>query len=131
MQRLYSMFPRGLPGFALLLLRISVACGVLLNVYGRPGELFAWLLVCSFLLAATLLIGLLTPVAALLALAANLAIPMSCSVGFRGAGYIALASINALVLCLLGPGSYSYDAYRFGRRVINLTPPDERSPLDE
>jgi hypothetical protein len=126
MQRLFSMFPRGLPGLALLLLRISVACGVLLNVFGRRGELATWLLVCSFLLAATLFVGLLTPVVALLALSANLAIPMSCSVGFQGAGYIAIASINALVLCLLGPGSYSFDAYRFGRRVINLTPPDER-----
>jgi hypothetical protein len=126
MQRLYSMFPRGLPGLALLLLRISVACGVILNVYGRRGELADWLLVSSLLLAATLFIGLLTPVVALLALAANLAIPMSCSVGFQSAGYIAIAAINALSLCLLGPGSYSFDAYLFGRRVINLTPPDER-----
>jgi hypothetical protein len=126
MQRLFSMFPRGLPGLALLLLRISVACGLLLNVYGRRGELAAWLLVSSLLLAATLFIGLLTPVIALLALAANLSIPMSCSVGFESVGYIATATINALVLCLLGPGSYSFDAYRFGRRVINLTPPDER-----
>jgi hypothetical protein len=125
MQRLYSMFPRGLPGLALLLLRISVACGLLLNVYGRRGELAAWLLVSSLLLAATLFIGLLTPVVALLALAANLAIPMSYSMGFQGAGYIAIATINALALCLLGPGSYSFDAYLFGRRVINLTPPDE------
>jgi len=129
MQRLFSMFPRGLPGLALLLLRISVACGVVLNVYGRHGELSAWLLASSLLLAATLFIGLLTPLVALLALAANLAIPITCSVGFQSAGYIAVASINALALCLLGPGSYSFDAYFFGRRVINLTPPDEREPF--
>ena len=120
------MFPRGLPGLALLLLRISVACGVLLNIYERREELPAWLLASSLLLAAILLIGLLTPVVALLALAANLAVPVSCSVGFQSAGYLAIATVNALVLCLLGPGSYSFDAYRFGRRVINLTPPDER-----
>ncbi len=129
MQRLYSMFPRGLPGVALLLLRISVACGLLLNVYGRREELAAWLLVCSLLVAANLFIGLLTPAVALLALAANLVIPVSCSVGFQSDGYIAMATINALALCLLGPGSYSFDAYLFGRRVINLTLPDEREPL--
>ena len=126
MQRLFSMFPRGLPGLGLLLLRVSVACGVLLNVYGRRGELAAWLLAISVLLAATLFIGLLTPIAALFAVAANLAIPMSCSVGFQSAGYIAIAAINALALCLLGPGSNSLDAILFGRRVINLTPLDER-----
>ena len=124
MQRLFSMFPRGLPGLALFLLRISVACGVLLNVFGRRRELAAWLIVSSFLLAANLFIGLFTPVVALLALAANLAIPVSCSVGLQSAGYIAIATINALVLCLLGPGSYSIDAHLFGRRVINLISPD-------
>jgi hypothetical protein len=128
MQRLFSMFPRGLPGLALLLLRISVACGVVLNVYGLRGELAAWLLVSSLMLAATLFIGLSTPVVALLALAANLAIPMSCNVGFQSAVHIAIATINALALCLLGHGSYSLDACLFGRRVINLTPPDEREP---
>jgi hypothetical protein len=129
MQRLYSMFPRGLPGLALLLLRISVAGGVLLNVYGQRGHLAAWLLVSSLLLAATLLAGILTPLVALLALGANLAIPMSCNVGFQSAGHIAIATINALALCLLGPGSYSLDAFLFGRRVINLTPPDGRERL--
>jgi hypothetical protein len=119
------MFPRGLPGLALLLLRISVACSILLNIYGRRDELAGWLVASAILLAVVLLIGLMTPLVALLALAANLVIPMSCSVGFEDSGYIAIATINALVLCLLGPGSYSFDAYRFGRRVINLTPPDE------
>lgn len=127
MQRLYSMFPRGLPGFALFLLRISIACGVLLNVYGRPGELSIWLLVSSLLLAATLFIGVLTPIVALLAVAANLGVLMCCNVGFQSAGYIAIASSSALALCLLGPGSYSLDALLFGRRVINLTSPDERN----
>jgi hypothetical protein len=126
MQRLFSMFPRGLPGLALLFLRISVAGGVLLNVYGRRGELAAWLLASSLLLATALFFGLLTPVVALLALAANLVIPVGCNVGFQSAGYIALAAMNALALCLLGPGSYSLDAFWFGRRVIHLTPPDER-----
>jgi hypothetical protein len=129
MQRLFSMFPRGLPGLGLLLLRIAVACAVLLNVYARRGELATWLLVSSVLLAAALFIGLLTPVVALLAVAANLVLPMSGNVGFQSAGYIAMATINALALCLLGPGYYSLDALLFARRVIDLTPPDERKPL--
>lgn len=126
MQRLFSMFPRGLPGFALLLLRVSIACGVLLNIYEQPGEVSIGLLVGSLLLAAFLFVGVLTPIVALLALAANVAIPMSCHSGLQNAGYIAIAGSNALALCLLGPGSYSLDALLFGRRVINLAPPDDR-----
>jgi hypothetical protein len=124
MQRLFSMFPRGLPGLALLLLRISVACCLLLNVFGRREALAGWLLASSLLLAAALVIGLLTPVVALLALALDLAVPMSCAVGLQGAGYIGVAALNALALSILGPGSYSLDAFRFGRRVIDLTRSD-------
>jgi hypothetical protein len=125
-QRLFSMFPRGLPGLALLLLRTSVACGVLLHAYGHRGELAVGLLVGSVLVATMLFIGLLTPVVALLALAVQLALPLMCSVDFLCAGYIAISILNALALSMLGPGAYSIDAYRFGRRVIDLPPPQDQ-----
>jgi len=120
------MFPRGLPGLALLFLRISVACGVLVHAYGHREELAVWLLIGSFLAAATLFIGLMTPLAALLALAVQLALPLICSVDFLGTGNVAISILNALALSMLGPGSYSIDAYLFGRRVIDLPPPHDR-----
>jgi hypothetical protein len=34
----------------------------------------------------------------------------------------AVAILDALALALLGPGAYSVDAYRFGRRIV-VPPP--------
>ena len=42
-QRLFSMFPPGMPGLALLLLRASVAMALLLDSYGHRRDLSGWL----------------------------------------------------------------------------------------
>jgi hypothetical protein len=34
--------------------------------------------------------------------------------------------LNALALMLLGPGAYSLDALRFGRRVVDLPSGDDK-----
>ena len=61
MQRLFSMFPPGLPGIGLLLLRSSVAIALLLEGYGhRPG----WIPAAAIVLSITLLAGYVTPIAA-------------------------------------------------------------------
>src|SRR5688572_13234570 len=41
-QRLFSMFPPGLPGLALLLLRTSVASSLLLESYVHRGAIEGW-----------------------------------------------------------------------------------------
>jgi hypothetical protein len=61
-QRLFSMFPRGGPGFALLLLRISVAATLLLSLGGGPKPpLFPLLFAGALFVSMALLIGVLTP----------------------------------------------------------------------
>ena len=110
------MFPRGGPGFALLLLRISVAAIFLISVANRFGMSSAPLLFAfSLLISLSLSIGFLTPYLSVLAGAtaiANLLIgPHS-----RDLLYI-FPIIDAAVLALLGPGAYSMDARLFGLRV--------------
>jgi hypothetical protein len=122
-QRLFSMFPRGLPGLALLLLRVSVALTVLISVYIREMELATWILAAAWLLGLLLVVGFLTPFLAVIAVAALLlSLP-----GLTGslAGFIGVSALNALALALLGPGAYSIDASRFGRRIVDLPPVDD------
>ena len=120
-QRLFSMFPQGGPGFALLLLRISVAATFLMNLANRPDLPFRSLLFAgAWLIALCLSIGFLTPflsVIACVAAAANLLI------GFNPGSFIYLfLLLNAAALALLGPGAYSLDARLFGRRVMVVSP---------
>ena len=44
-------------------------------------------------------------------------------VGGVSVGPTALVCLDALALALMGPGAYSIDSYRFGRRVVVLPPP--------
>lgn len=128
-QRLFSMFPPGFPGIGLVLLRLSVASSAFLITYGHRSELGPWILGGSSLLAVALFFGVLTPVVALAALGVQYAVHMGFGVGFQSTGYIVISTLNALALSMLGPGAYSFDAYRFGRRVIDLPPGNDRNSL--
>jgi hypothetical protein len=122
LQRLFSMFPRGAPGFALILLRISVAASILLSVRsGTHHE--AWILASTFVLVTSLAAGLLTPIAALLTIPVYLIETTALSVAPAELLYPIL---QAVALSLLGPGSCSIDAYLFGRRVVVLPKKNER-----
>lgn len=123
-------YPDGITGAALLLLRLSGAVIAFpsfdrLLSAPRYGLLAA---IPSLLLAIALVGGIVTRGAAMLlasVLAANLAI--SPGVDFL----FSLASAGcAAAVVLLGPGAYSIDAHRFGRRVIKLEPrtPDRGGP---
>jgi len=72
-------------------------------------------------LCACLCVGFLTPMVAILALLFHALAWSSPSIG--SAGTTAIAVLDALALAMLGPGAYSIDAYRFGRRVVVLPPP--------
>ncbi len=120
MQRLFTMFPPGFPGLALVLLRISVALSLLLahwNMFPAPGP-------CSYAIAALLLlslcVGFLTPLAAVIALAMHGLIWMRAGLG--DTGLVAIIWLNALALAILGPGAYSIDAFQFGRRKVIISP---------
>jgi len=121
MQRLFSMFPQGAPGFALLLLRISVAA-IFLTSIANQSLVSSVPLVCAgvFLISGSLSIGFLTPYLSVVSFVSGVAIlllnPHSYSVV-----QVALL-FNAAALALLGPGAYSVDARLFGLRVTVLRP---------
>jgi hypothetical protein len=118
MQRLFSIFPSGWPGVALLLLRGSVALAVLLPAYSQRQALPSLALLALILLSAILCAGFLTPVVAVLAAAVHLVAALSLGMSNEGATVVAI--VDALALALLGPGAYSIDARRFGRRLVEL-----------
>ena len=117
MQRLYSMFPQGLPGLGLGLLRMAIILQWLMQVGSRPS---AWLLVMTAMLAVTIALGLITSAASLLLLAAVTIMGLD-SGAFSIATFCEV--LQAIALILLGPGAYSLDARLFGRRTFELPKP--------
>jgi uncharacterized membrane protein YphA (DoxX/SURF4 family) len=119
------MFPGGGPGVALLLIRVAVGAGLLLDSASRAAGVLTR---CDFsvriAVAAILLAGVLTPIFAVLAVA--LAVANLIVVGIANVPVAILVSLDAIALILLGPGAYSIDARRFGRRVL-MTSVDQKS----
>jgi uncharacterized membrane protein YphA (DoxX/SURF4 family) len=125
MRRLFGTFPTGAPGCGLVLLRVVAALSLQADASGNlvltqhasiPG-------VASILLSLALLVGLFTPVVALLAAAVETAM-----LGASASASIALmlqGPVICVALALLGPGSYSLDARLFGSRVVVLHASDQ------
>ena len=114
------MFPQGWPGIGLLFLRSSVAIALLAEGYGHRQSLPGWLQGASILLSLTLFAGYLTPIAAALGLVLHGLFWFKFAGG--SAAVAIIVSLNAIALVLIGPGGYSVDASRFGRRVVVLPP---------
>jgi hypothetical protein len=118
-QRLYSMFPSGAPGFGLLILRLTVGLSLHLDASGNlarnpNGWVFAGLLTLSILLAA----GLVTPLVAALCGVTEIVLLLMSGTGLSLAAV--MVPVYSLPLLLLGPGAYSLDSRLFGRRVLIL-----------
>jgi uncharacterized membrane protein YphA (DoxX/SURF4 family) len=121
-QKLFSMFPAGAPGIALLLLRMSLAAMLFIDPAGRvlwPAS--TWLTVVSLVAALAVVAGFLTPILALICGALKVYALISTAHGI--APLLVLALLLSFAVAMLGPGAYSLDAKMFGRRVVLLPPP--------
>ena len=126
LQRLFSTFPDGWPGFGLLLLRfgagIALLCFGVMDISLPPGESIAML---RDLFAAAggvfLLVGLLTPIAGALIAIDQLWIASSVYASPRDGHWIhILLAVLTAAVAMLGPGAWSIDARRFGRQRFDL-----------
>jgi putative oxidoreductase len=115
------MFPRGLPGTALLCLRASAGIALLFNCYVHQSEISGWIQPAVLLICLALFAGLFTPIAAMAALLLHGLIWANTD-DVRVIVAV-VVTLDALALAMLGPGAYSIDGFRFGRRVVVIPPP--------
>jgi hypothetical protein len=111
-----ALFPGGITGIGLLLLRLSVAVSSLLLAAGLGSFNYIPASIAA-LLAMGLSAGLKTRVLAILGLVAAL----SCLIVGAPPGLAAIHAISSAALAMTGPGAFSLDARLFGRRTISLT----------
>jgi uncharacterized membrane protein YphA (DoxX/SURF4 family) len=118
--RLFSFFPSGLPGAALVLLRLCTSAAFLMAVLTAMGSsvpLFPLMIVVA--MAACLCAGLWTQFLCITMLLAHwfLRAPDGSLLEVTS---LVLTTLQIIALALLGPGAFSCDARRFGRRVLVL-----------
>lgn len=144
---MYSAFPGGWPGAGLFLLRIVVGSAVLAQggvcllsqrtpqgTLGEPVPFGVMLLgVIGVATGAALLAGFLTPVAAGVVSLGSAGVVLARL--HLGAVDIPAANsdtffivVIAAAIAVLGPGTWSVDAWLFGRREIVIPPESRRSP---
>jgi hypothetical protein len=120
-QRLFSIFPTGMAGVALVVLRSVVAITVIIETrsFSAPG----WTHVLDALVPLVglfLFLGFATPYCAALCCIVDFALLVAKGVpnGFQ----FGMAGLTAASMVALGPGAYSLDARFFGRKLIKIPP---------
>jgi uncharacterized membrane protein YphA (DoxX/SURF4 family) len=130
LQRTFSGFPSGCPGFALLLLRLGVggtsglqsALLIAANHHAAVNTIAAALAIITSL---ALIIGILTPIAVALLCLGGVFVTIDSglveNMPLFGSVFARLEFIvmSAALICL-GPGAISLDARLYGRREIQL-----------
>jgi hypothetical protein len=121
MQRLYCTFPSEWPGCGLLMLRIAQCSLVFTQIAARAdgSSSLAARLVTGFELCTTALLatGLLTPVAGVVQALLEGA---GCYLLEQSESACLMTAALSMGLAMLGPGAWSFDAWRFGRYRIDL-----------
>lgn len=126
MQRLFSTFADGWPGAGLLLLRLLTGAALIdfgiAGVREGPPPLTVALQIIGIAAAIFLLMGVFTPLAGVLAAAVEVWIAILQFSSRSGDPWVTLAqAILAAALAMIGPGAWSIDARRFGRKHIDLS----------
>jgi uncharacterized membrane protein YphA (DoxX/SURF4 family) len=119
-QRLFSTFPEGWPGTGLLFLRAATAIPLLQFILGPPTPGLSLLVTLQLLVATCstlLLLGFWTPIAGLLLAAAEVSLLFF---RFSGASMHIVLAVLGASLAMTGPGAWSMDARRYGRKRIRV-----------
>ena len=116
------MFPNGLPGAGLLLLRIVssvlIIAEAVSTIASAPGAHMLALQSIVILAALLLLLGVWTPIAGLAVAALEFGMALFGANGVENS--ILLATLGA-ALAALGPGAHSIDAKLYGRKRIQIS----------
>ena len=116
MQRLFSSFPSGVAGVALILLRLCLTLALVCNVFFRHGASLSPLLyVLAGITSLAVLTGAMLPFGCAAAIALQLFVA-----GWPPAMPLIISVFQAIALACLGAGAYSIDAFLYGRRVVIL-----------
>lgn len=121
MQRLFSTFANGWPGFGLLIQRLVLGVALLYRAIGlfsgNPAVEPVVPEVIGSVLGLFILAGLWTPAAG------TLVAVVQVWIAFTGSGDALMAMMLAFLggtLAMIGPGAWSIDARLFGRKRIGL-----------
>ena len=123
MQRLFSIFPTGMAGAALVVLRSVVAITVIADTStSRRSFLSSEPVFDVFvgLISLCLFLGFLTPYCA--ALSGLLEFGLLMTTVTSNHLQLGMSALTASAGMALGPGAYSLDARLFGRQLIKIPP---------
>ena len=118
---MFSAFPGGWPGLGLLLLRALVGVTLIAQSLTYIGSTklsaLSWVVTALVLIIAScLLVGFMTPIAAMIIGVGAIALALSSL--FQTNQTLLDVIVLTIAIALLGPGAFSIDARMFGRREI-------------
>jgi hypothetical protein len=118
-QRLFSSFPSGLAGGALVLLRLSLAASLIGAAFLRSGAHVPFpVLALVGVIALAVLLGVMLPLCCAVAVGSQLILAQLS--GWPSPMAVVIETAQTAALGCLGAGAYSVDAILYGRRVVVL-----------